>query len=148
MHTYTKLTQNGTPYDHWYRNPYKEGTWICGKCHKYRQNHGTYPTKEQHAELREQRLNKRICHDCRGKTQIQHVGKSSYHIWHHHPDKKDAWLCAKCFAIRYYSPKKKFKTKEDRYDYLSKLFSGDGNPMYGVRIFGRTYTPARKCQKL
>jgi len=24
--------------------------------------------------------------------------------------------------------------------YLSELFSGDGNPMYGVHIFGRTYT--------
>jgi len=27
-HTYTKRTRNGTSYPHWYRNPYKEGTWF------------------------------------------------------------------------------------------------------------------------
>jgi len=53
------------------------------------------------------------------------------------------WLCAKCYANRYYAPKKKFETKKERYKYLSELFSGDGNPMYGVHKFGRTYTAER-----
>jgi DNA mismatch endonuclease, patch repair protein len=142
-HTYTKRSKNGTPYPHWYRNPYKEGTWVCGKCHKYRQNHGNYPSKEDLADLRNQRLNQRICYECQAKTQVQRVGSSSYYIWHHHPEIKDAWLCAKCYARRYYAPKKKFKTKEERYEYMSKLFRGDGNPMYDVHFFGRTYTPER-----
>jgi hypothetical protein len=29
------------------------------------------------------------------------------------------------------------------YKYLSQLFSGKGNPMYGVHMFGRTYTRER-----
>ena len=53
------------------------------------------------------------------------------------------WLYAKCYANRYYAPKKKSETKRERYKYLSELFSGDGNPMYGVHIFGRTYTAER-----
>ena len=67
-HTYTKRTKNGTPYPHWYGNPYKEGTWVCGKCHKYRQNHGNYPSKEDLADLRNQRLNQRICYECQAKN--------------------------------------------------------------------------------
>ena len=42
-----------------------------------------------------------------------------------------------------YAPKKKFQTKKERYKYLSQLFSGDGNPMHGVHMFGRTYTAER-----
>jgi hypothetical protein len=64
-------------------------------------------------------------------------------IWTSNPEIKDAWLCAKCYARGYYAPKKKFKTKEERYEYMSKLFRGDGNIMYDVHFFGRTYTPER-----
>jgi DNA mismatch endonuclease, patch repair protein len=144
IHTYTKRTKKGTPYPHWFRNPYEADTWLCGKCYKFGQSHGEIPAKDLLTKLRNQRLNKRICYECKGKTQIQYVRNSSYHIWHHHPAIKDAWLCAKCYANRYYAPKKKFNTKEERYKYLSELFSGDGNPMYGVHIMGRTYTAERK----
>ena len=45
---------------------------------------------------------------------------------------------------RYYVPKKKYKTKEERHAYLGKLFSGKGNPMYGKHInIGRTYIDNR-----
>jgi DNA mismatch endonuclease (patch repair protein) len=44
----------------------------------------------------------------------------------------------------YYASKRKFKTREEQYVYLSKLFSANGNPMYGVHInIGRKYTPER-----
>ena len=61
------------------------------------------------------------------------------------PDIPGTWLCAVCYARRYYIPKKKFKTKEERYEYLSKLFSEEGNPMFGDHItnLGRKYTPER-----
>jgi len=76
---------------------------------------------------------------------IQNVGKSSYRIWHRNPDIPSTWLCARCYATRYYAPKKKFKTKQQQYEYLSKLFSGKGNPMFGDHItnLGRKYTPER-----
>ena len=42
-------------------------------------------------------------------------------------------------------PKRKFETKEEHYQYLSKLFSGKGNPMYGNHTvnLGRKYTAER-----
>jgi hypothetical protein len=40
-------------------------------------------------------------------------------------------------------PQKKFKTKEERYEYMSKIFRGNGIPMYDVHLIGRTYTPER-----
>jgi hypothetical protein len=45
-----------------------------------------------------------------------------------------------CEMLCQTAPKKKFKTKNEMYGYLTKLFSGDGNPMYRVHMFGRTYT--------
>jgi hypothetical protein len=72
------------------------------------------------------------------------IGKSSYHIWHRNLDIPGTWLCAGCYASRYFAPKKKFKTKQEQYMGLSKLFSGKGNPMYDVHInIGRTHTPER-----
>jgi DNA mismatch endonuclease (patch repair protein) len=91
-------------------------------------------------------LNERVCYECKAKTQIQHVRTSSYHVWHHHTKIKDAWLCARCYAKGYYAPKKKFKTRDERYKYMSKIFSGDGNPMFDVHMFGRTYTPERNAK--
>jgi DNA mismatch endonuclease (patch repair protein) len=57
----------------------------------------------------------------------------------------EKWLCGKCFANLYFESKRKFKTKEERYQYISELFSGEGNPMYGNHTLnlGRKYTEER-----
>lgn len=133
-HTYTGTTKIGKHYPHWYSNPCREDTWLCGKCFKNLGYHNRFPTKEELVELRNQRMSKRVCSDCNGTTMIQNVGKSSYHIWHRNTDIRGTWLCARCYATRYYAPKKKFKTKQQQYEYLSKLFSGKGNPMFGDHI--------------
>jgi DNA mismatch endonuclease (patch repair protein) len=143
IHTYKQKTKNGVFYKHWYKNPETEGTWLCGKCMKHLRYHGKFPSKEKLTLLREQRLEQRTCYQCNGKTLIQKALTSSYHIWHKNSDVPGTWLCAKCYARRYFAPKKKFQTKEEHYQYLSKLFSGKGNPMYDVHLFGRTYTPER-----
>lgn len=55
-------------------------------------------------------------------------------------DKADAWLCSTCYASRHYAPKKKFKTKDELYNYLSTKFSGDGNPFFGKHHTAETKT--------
>jgi hypothetical protein len=114
-HTYTQKTENGVCYDHWYRNPEREDTWLCGKCLKNLRYHDKFPTNLELELIRDQRLKLRTCHECSGKTLIQKVGTSSYHIWHKNPDVPNTWLCARCYARRYFAPKKKFQTKEEHY---------------------------------
>jgi hypothetical protein len=53
--------------------------------------------------------------------------------WHRRSDKTGAWLCSTCYARWYYAPKKKFKTSEEQYKYLSIKFSGSSNPFFGKR---------------
>jgi DNA mismatch endonuclease, patch repair protein len=138
-HTYSSTTENGTPYPHWYHHPYIEGAWRCAKCQRNRSYHKDVPTKEQSEEIRKGRKDKRVCYDCK---------KQSLEIqlpWHHHPDKDNAWICATCYQTKYYyASRRKFKTREEQYAYLSKLFSGEGNPMFDIHInIGRTYTAER-----
>ena len=138
-HTYSSITENGTPYPHWYHHPYIEGAWRCAKCQRNRSYHQDVPTKEQSEEIRKRRKDKRVCHDCKKSTSEIQLP------WHHHPDKDNAWICATCYQTKYYyASRRKFKTREEQYAYLSNLFSGNGNPMYGIHIkIGRTYTPER-----
>jgi hypothetical protein len=91
-HTYIKKTKNGTPYEHWYCNPYEEDAWPCGGCHKFWRTIGKIPATELLAKQRDLRLSQRTCCECKGKTQIQHV-RSSYHIWHHYPEKGCLVMC-------------------------------------------------------
>jgi DNA mismatch endonuclease (patch repair protein) len=136
--TYSNITENGVPYPHWYHHSSIEDAWRCGKCERNQSYHNNLPTKEQSEEIRKKRNDKRVCEDCKKPTSDIQLP------WHHHTDKDGAWLCATCHQRRYYVPKKKFKTKEEQYAYLGKLFSGKGNPMYDVHInIGRTYTPER-----
>jgi hypothetical protein len=74
-----------------------------------------------------QRNNQRICDDCKKASPDAQLP------WHRHPDKIDAWLCSTCYARRYYAAKKKFKTREEQYKYLSIKFSGSSNPFFGKR---------------
>jgi len=62
-----------------------------------------------------------------------------------HPTIVGEWLCGKCYANYVNEPKKKFKTKEERYRYMSKINSGKGNAMYGNHTLnlGRVYTDER-----
>jgi DNA mismatch endonuclease (patch repair protein) len=137
-HTYNSITENGTPYPHWYHHTTIEDAWRCGKCERNQSYHNNLPTKEQSEEIRKRRKDKKVCEDCKKPTSDIQLP------WHHHTDKDGAWLCATCYQRRYYAPKKKFKTREEQYAYLGKLFSGEGNPMYGVHInIGRTYTDER-----
>jgi DNA mismatch endonuclease, patch repair protein len=51
----------------------------------------------------------------------------------------------KCYANWLFEPKRKFKTRDEHYQYISKLFSSTGNPMYGNHTLnlGRVYTKER-----
>jgi len=137
-YTYGGITENGAHYPHWYNHPYVEDGWLCGKCIKKRKYHNNFPTKSESRDIRKQKMNNRKCSDCKkGALAIQLP-------WHHHPEIEIAWLCATCYQRRYFEPKRKFRTREEQYEYLSKLFSGTGNPMYDVHInIGRTYTAER-----
>ncbi|MFZ0557149.1 MAG: hypothetical protein WAM26_17850 [Nitrososphaeraceae archaeon] len=33
--TYTAVTKGQTPYSKWNNNPFKEGSWICGRCYRH-----------------------------------------------------------------------------------------------------------------
>lgn len=140
--TYMAETKKGLKYAKWYMNPHKEGGWICGKCYKNLQYHQALPPKHIRCSVRIARIAKRKCHNCGGYTIVQN-GK--YRIWHKHPKLTGKWFCAKCYANWIYRPKRKFNTKEERYEYLSELFSGQGNPMYGDHFtnLGRKYTAER-----
>jgi hypothetical protein len=46
-------------------------------------------------------------------------------------DKTGAWMCSTCYAKRHYASKKKFKTRDEQYNYLGIKFSGKGNPFFG-----------------
>jgi hypothetical protein len=128
-------------------NPLKEGTWIYGKCIKNLIYHDALPPIHVRRSIRINRITNRVCHKCEGKTNTQCSKTSSrvYHIWHRHPEIPNKWLCGKCYANRLFEPRRKFKTKEERYKYISKLFSGNGNPMYGNHTLnlGRVYTKER-----
>ena len=93
------------------------------------------------------RIAKRVCHKCGGKTYTQksNVSADRYNIWHKHPEVLNKWLCGKCYANWLFEPKRKFKTREERYHHISKLFSGTGNPQYGNHTLnlGRVYTEER-----
>jgi hypothetical protein len=142
-HTYSQKTKNGVSYKHWYRNPGREDTWLCGKCNKYLRYQGIIPSKKKLTLLREQRLQQRTCFKCGGKTWVRKVGTASYHTWHRNANHPGTWLCATCYARKTFAPKKKSKTKKQQYQYLATLFSGSGNPMYNVHLLGRIYTAER-----
>jgi len=79
------------------------------------------------------RIVKRVCRKCGGKTTTQKskTSPNDYHIWHRHAEVLSKWLCGRCYANWLFDPRRRFKTKEERYQYISKLFSGAGNPQYG-----------------
>jgi DNA mismatch endonuclease, patch repair protein len=145
--TYIAVTKKGTPYPKWNSNPFKENTLICGKCYKNLLYHKALPPIHVRRSIRVDRIAKRVCHNCGGKTTTQKSKTSPrhYHIWHRHPTVIGKWLCGKCHANWINEPKKKFKTKEERYQYLSELFTGTGNPQYGNHTLniGRVYTEER-----
>ena len=140
--TYMAETKKGLKYAKWYMNPHKAGGWICGKCYKNLQYHQALPPKHIRCSVRIARIAKRKCHNCGGNTIVQN-GK--YRIWHKHPKLTGKWFCAKCYANWIFRPKRKFNTKKERYEYLSELFRGQGNPMYGDHFtnLGRKYTAER-----
>jgi hypothetical protein len=145
--TYTAVTKGGTPYPKWNSNPYKEDTWICGKCYRNLLYHKALPPIHVRRSIRMDRIAKRICYKCGGKapTQKSKTSIHDYHIWHRHPTVIGKWLCGKCHANMINEPKKKFKTKEERFKYISELFTGTGNPQYGNHTLnvGRVYTEER-----
>ena len=140
--TYLATTKKGKKYAKWYINPHMEGGLICGKCYKNLQYHQALPPKQVRHGVRIARIANRKCHNCGGNTIAQN---SKYRIWHKHPELTGKWFCAKCYANWIYGPKRKFKTKKERYEYLSELFRGQGNPMYGDHStnLGRKYTAER-----
>jgi NUMOD3 motif-containing protein len=133
--TYRIVTKQRKPYSKWYHNPSKENTCICGKCLKNLEYHNALPPIHVRRSIRMERIGKRICYKCGGKTTTQKSKTSShhYHIWHRHPIVAHKWLCGKCYANAINEPKRKFETKEERYAYLSKRLSGPGNPFFGRR---------------
>lgn len=145
--TYIAVTKNGTPYPKWNSNPFKEDSQICGKCYRNLLYHKTLPPIHVSRSIRMDRIAKRVCYKCGGKTNTQasKTTSSDYQIWHRHPTVIGKWLCGKCYANWLFERKRKFKTKEERYQYLGKLFSGTGNPMYGNHTLnlGRVYTEER-----
>lgn len=145
--TYVAITKNGTPYPKWNTNPFKENSSICGKCYRNLLYHKALPPIHLRRSIRIDRVAKRVCFKCGGKTTTQQSKTSSsmYHIWHKHPIVIDEWLCGMCYANYVNEPQKKFKTKEERYRYMSKLNSAKGNAMYGNHTLnlGRVYTDER-----
>jgi DNA mismatch endonuclease (patch repair protein) len=145
--TYMAVTKRGTLYPIWNFNPYKEDSCICGKCYRHLLYRKALPPIHIRKANRIARIAKRVCFKCGGKTITQQSKNSSstYYIWHRHPEIANKWLCGKCYANWLFEPKRKFKTKEERYQYIGKIFSGTGNPMYGNHTLnlGRVYTPER-----
>ncbi|HEY7569887.1 MAG TPA: DUF559 domain-containing protein [Nitrososphaeraceae archaeon] len=145
--TYQAITKKGLTYSKWYRNPFKEYTWICGKCIKNLAYHDMLPAKHVRRSIRIDTIRKRRCYKCGGSTNTQKSKTSSYryHVWHRHPEMLGEWLCDKCYTNLLFEPKRKFETNKERYEYISKLFSGQGNPMYGDHTtnLGRIYTSER-----
>jgi hypothetical protein len=116
-----------SPRPHWYQDPYSEGSLICGRCFKRLKRHNYFPPEYDLKEIRQSRINQRFCYDCK---------KTSPNVqlpWHRHADETGTWLCSTCYARRHYAPKKKFKTREEQYEYLSIKFSGGSNPFFGKR---------------
>lgn len=145
--TYIAVTKNGTLYPKWNNNPFKENTVICGKCYRNLLYHKALPPLHVRRSIRIDRIATRTCYECGGKTTTQKskISSNRYHIWHRNPTVIGKWSCGKCYASWLFEPKRKFKTKEERYQYLGKLFSGTGNPMYGNHTLnlGRVYTEER-----
>jgi DNA mismatch endonuclease, patch repair protein len=145
--TYIAVTKRGTPYPKWNNNPYKEDTWICGKCYRNLLYHNALPPIHVRRSIRIYRIARRVCHKCGGKTTTQKskTSRNDYHIWHRHPEVLSKWLCGRCYANWLFEPRRRFETKEERYQYISKLFTGTGNPQYGNHTLnvGRVYTEER-----
>jgi len=145
--TYIDVTRNGTPYPKWNSNPFKEDSSLCGRCYRHLLYQKALPPIHVRHSIRIARIAKRVCHKCGGKTNTQKSKTSNhtYLIWHRHPEILHKWLCGRCYANWLFEPKRKFKTKQERYQYIGKLFSGTGNPMYGNHTLnlGRVYTPER-----
>ncbi|MPZ08172.1 MAG: DUF559 domain-containing protein [Nitrososphaeraceae archaeon] len=145
--TYMAVTKGGTPYPKWNNNPFKEDSWICGKCYRHLLYRKALPPSHVRRGICIARIGKRVCHKCGGKTTTQKSESTPYDYqnWHRHSTIFGKWLCARCHSNRINEPKKKFKTKQERYQYIGMLFSGTGNPMYGNHTLnlGRVYTPDR-----
>jgi hypothetical protein len=128
--SYERKTAAGMPYFEWRSNPFKNEGYLCGRCYGYLYHSNLLPPKDQRRLAREERINKRICVDCRGTT--THI-QGKYRIWHKHSQKDNTWLCAKCYAKRVYELKKKYKTKQERYENLSRMMSENGNQSHVLR---------------
>jgi very-short-patch-repair endonuclease len=141
------VTKGGTPYPKWNNNPFKGDSWICGRCYRHLLYRKALPPSHVRRGIRIARIAKRVCHKCGGKTTTQKskTSPNDYHIWHRHPEVFSKWLCGRCYANLLFEPKRRFNTKEERYKYISKLFSGTGNPQYGNHTLnvGRVYTEER-----
>jgi hypothetical protein len=148
--TYIAVTKNGTRYPKWNGNPFKEDSSLCGRCYRHLLYQKALPPIHVRRGIRIARIAKRVCHKCGGKTTAQKskTSFSLYHIWHRHPEISNKWLCGKCYANWKFEPKRKFKTKEERYQYLGKIISGTGNPMYGNHTLnlGRVHTEDRNTR--
>jgi DNA mismatch endonuclease, patch repair protein len=145
--TYIAVTKNGTRYPKWNSNPFKEDSSLCGRCYRHLLYQKALPPIHVRRSIHIARIAKRTCHKCGGKTTTQKSKATSndYHIWHRHPEILNKWLCGRCYANWLFEPKRKFKTKEEINQYMSKLFSGTGNPQYGNHTLnvGRVYTEER-----
>ena len=121
--TYMAVTKGGTPYPKWNNNPFKEDSWICGRCYRHLLYRKALPPSHIRRGIRIVRIEKRVCHKCGGKTTTQKSKTSlnDYHMWHRHSEVSSKWLCGRCYANWLFEPRRRFKTKEERYQYISKL---------------------------
>jgi hypothetical protein len=69
--TYIAVTKNGTPYPKWNSNPFKEDSWICRRCYRNLLYHKAFPSIRVRRSIRIDRIAKRVCHKCGGKTNTQ-----------------------------------------------------------------------------
>lgn len=127
------VTRRGTPYPKWNNNPFKDDSWICGRCYRNLLYHKALPPIHVRRSIRTERVAKRVCFKCGGKTTTQQnkISLTISQIWHRHPEVPSEWLCGKCYAYYVNESKKKYKTKEEQYSHLSELFTGVGNPFFG-----------------
>lgn len=100
--TYMAVTKGGTPYPKWNSNPFKEETWICGRCYRHLLYRKALPPSHVRRGIRIARIAKRACYKSGGKTSTQKSESTSYdyHNWHRHPIISGKWLCARCHSNR------------------------------------------------
>jgi len=65
------INEEGIIYQKWNSNPYKEDTWICGKCYRNLLYHNALPPIHVRRSIRMDRVAKRICFKYGDKTIAQ-----------------------------------------------------------------------------